>query len=73
MEYVYAELVRRGRDINTVPKSKIAATCVLLIISKDMTYAQVPTKYQAAVKKELLNQGYDENGEPIVTVTAAEE
>jgi hypothetical protein len=66
MEYVYAELVRRGRDINTVPKSKMAPTCVLLIISHDIAYDQVPTGYKTKVKEALKKQGYDENGEPLV-------
>lgn len=66
MEYVYAELVRKGRDINTVPKSKMAPTCVLLIISHDIAYDQVPTGYKTKVKEALKKQGYDENGEPLV-------
>lgn len=66
MEYVYAELVRRGRDINTVPKSKMVPTCVLLIISHDIAYDQVPTGYKAKVKEALKKQGYDENGEPLI-------
>ena len=66
MEYVYAELVRRGRDINTVPKSKMAPTCVLLIISHDIAYDQVPTGYKTKVKEALKKQGYDENGGPLV-------
>ena len=66
MEYVYAELVRRGRDINTVPKSKMVSTCVLLIISHDIAYDQVPTGYKTKVKEALKKQGYDENGEPLV-------
>ena len=66
MEYVYAELVRRGRSITTVPKSKMAATCVLLIISHDLTYDQVPTGYKTKVKEGLKEQGYDESGEPLV-------
>ena len=66
MEYVYAELVRRGRDINTVPKSKMAPTCVLLIISHDIAYDQVPTGYKTKVKEALKKQGYDENSEPLV-------
>lgn len=66
MEYVYAELVRRGRDINTVPKSKMVPTCVLLIISHDIAYNQVPTGYKTKVKEALKKQGYDENGEPLV-------
>lgn len=66
MEYVYAELVRRGRSITTVPKTKIAATCVLLIISQDMTCDQVPTGYKTKVKEMLKAEGYDENGQPLV-------
>ena len=67
MEFVYAQLVRNGRSINTVPKSKMAATCVLLIISGDLTYDKVPNGYKAAVKAALKAEGYDENGEPLVT------
>lgn len=66
MEYVYAELVRKGRDINTVHKSKMVPTCVLLIISHDIAYNQVPTGYKTKVKEALKKQGYDENGEPLV-------
>ena len=66
MEYVYAELVRKGRNINTVPKSKMVATCVLLIMSHDLAYDQVPTGYKTKVKETLKKQGYDENGEPLV-------
>ena len=66
MEYVYAELVRNGRSINTVPKSKMVATCVLLIISGDLTYNQVPSGYKTKVKAALKAEGYDENGEPLV-------
>lgn len=66
MEYVYAELVRNGRSISTVPKSKLVATCVLLILSGDLTYDQVPTGYKTKVKAALKEQGYDENGEPLV-------
>ena len=66
MEYVYAELVRRGRDINTVPKSKMVPTRVLLIISHNIAYDQVPTGYKTKVKEALKKQGYDENGEPLV-------
>lgn len=66
MERVYANLVRAGKDINTVPKSKLVGTCVLLIISGDLTYDQVPTGYKTKVKAALKEQGYDENGEPLV-------
>lgn len=66
MEYVYAELVRNGRSINTVPKRKLVATCVLLIISGDLTYDQVPSGYKTKVKTALKAEGYDENGEPLV-------
>ena len=66
MEYVYAELVRRGRDINTVPKSKMVPTCVLLIISHDIAYDPVPTGYKTKEKEALKKQCYDENGEPLV-------
>ena len=66
MEYVYAELVRNGREIETVPKSKMVGTCVILIVSGDITYEQVPGGYKTKVKAELKKQGYDENGEPLV-------
>lgn len=73
MEYVYAELVRKGRNINTVPKSKMVATCVLLIMSRDLAYDQVPTGYKTKVKETLKKQGYDENGEPLVNAENAAE
>lgn len=41
-------------------------TCVLLIISHDIAYDQVPTGYKTKVKEALKKQGYDENGEPLV-------
>lgn len=38
---------------------------VALIITGRRTFAQVPVKYQAAVKADLLALGLDENGNPI--------
>jgi hypothetical protein len=64
MEYVYAELVRNGRTLASVPKSKIVATAVLLITSKDKTIDDVPEKYKKATLDELAAQGYDGNGDP---------
>lgn len=69
MEYVYAELVRNtGKKISTVPKSKLAATAVLLIISGDLTYSEVPTGYKTQVKAALKAQGYNTEGQPIEEV-----
>ncbi|MBO5012109.1 MAG: hypothetical protein J6C49_06675 [Elusimicrobiaceae bacterium] len=44
----------------------MVATCVLLIISGDLTYDQVPSGYKTKVKAALKAEGYDENGEPLV-------
>lgn len=66
MEYVYAELIRQGlKAIGQVPKSKIAPTAVLLIISGDLSYEQVPTGYKTEVKQALKAAGYDTNGQPL--------
>ena len=66
MEYVYAELIRNGsRTIDSIPKSKITKTAVLLIISGDLAYSEVPSAYKAATKAALKAQGYDENGQPL--------
>jgi hypothetical protein len=40
---------------------------VALIINGRRTFAQVPVKYQDAVRADLLALGLDENGNPIVT------
>lgn len=40
---------------------------VCLIINGRRTFAQVPTKFQAAVKADLAAIGLDENGNPVVT------
>jgi hypothetical protein len=39
---------------------------VALIIAGRRTFAQVPAKYQEAVRADLLALGLDENGFPIV-------
>lgn len=39
---------------------------VALVIAGRRTFTQVPTKYQEAVKADLLALGLDENGNPIV-------
>lgn len=39
---------------------------VALVIAGRRTFAQVPIRYQAAVKADLLALGLDENGNPIV-------
>ena len=36
-----------------------------LIIAKRRTIESVPEKFREAVIEELLNEGYDENGNPI--------
>ena len=36
-----------------------------LIISKRRTFDQIPAKFQAEVKKRLLEYGYNTNGDPI--------
>jgi kynurenine formamidase len=64
MEYIYAELVRNGRTLASVPKSKIVGTAVILIISKNKTIEDVPEKYKAETLEELAAQGYDGYGEP---------
>jgi len=38
---------------------------VALIIANRRTFAQVPTRYQDAVRVELLALGLDENGNPL--------
>jgi len=38
---------------------------VALIIAGRRTFSQIPVKYQAAVKADLLALGLDENGNPI--------
>ena len=38
---------------------------VALVIAKRRTFAQVPVRYQDAVKADLLALGLDENGNPI--------
>lgn len=38
---------------------------VALILNDRRTFLQVPTKYQTAVKADLLALGLDENGNPI--------
>lgn len=38
---------------------------VALIINDRRTFAQVPTKYQEAVRADLLALGLDENGKPL--------
>lgn len=65
MEYVYAELVRNGRELASVPKSKIVPTATLLIIAKDKDIEDVPEKYKAQTLDELKKQGYDGHGEPL--------
>jgi hypothetical protein len=40
---------------------------VALIINDRRTFAQVPVKFQDAVRADLLALGLDENGNPIVT------
>lgn len=40
---------------------------VALVINGRRTFAQVPVKFQEAVKADLLALGLDENGNPIVT------
>lgn len=65
MEYVYAELVRSGaKALGKVPKGKIAATSVLLIVSGDKTIDDVPEAYRDKVIELLAAQGLDGNGEP---------
>lgn len=66
MEYVYAELVKNGKDIKTVPKSKMVATCTVCIIKHYIVYDQVPAGYKTQVKAELKKQGYGTDGEPLV-------
>jgi len=39
---------------------------VALILNNRRTFSQVPVKYQAAVKADLLALGLDENGNQIV-------
>jgi hypothetical protein len=39
---------------------------VALIISGRRTFSQVPTRFQVAVKEDLLALGLDENGDPII-------
>lgn len=39
---------------------------VALILAGRRTFSQVPVKYQAAVKADLLALGLDENGNQIV-------
>lgn len=71
MEYVYAELIKNGsKTINEVPKSKITKTAVLLIISSDLAYSEVPAGYKSATKAALKAQGYDENGQPLAEEVA---
>jgi hypothetical protein len=41
---------------------------VALIINGRRTFSQVPTRYQADVKADLLALGLDENGNPLPTV-----
>lgn len=38
---------------------------VALIINKRRTFDRVPTRYQDAVREDLLALGLDENGDPI--------
>lgn len=65
MEYVYAELVRNGaKTLERVPKGKIAATSVLLIMSGDKTIDDVPEAYRDKTIELLTAQGLDGNGEP---------
>jgi len=40
---------------------------VCLIINNRRTFAQVPVKFQKAVKADLTAMGLDENGNPITT------
>jgi metal-dependent HD superfamily phosphatase/phosphodiesterase len=66
MEYIYADLVRRGRrTLASVPKSKIVPTAVLLIVSKDKGIDDVPDKYKTETIEALNEQGYNEHGEPL--------
>lgn len=40
---------------------------VCLIVNGRRTFAQVPTKFQSAVKTDLAAMGLDENGNTVVT------
>ena len=40
---------------------------VCLIVNGRRTFAQVPTKFQTAVKADLTAMGLDENGNTVVT------
>jgi hypothetical protein len=37
-----------------------------LIIKKKRTFDSIPPNLKEDVKEELLNRGYDENGDPLV-------
>lgn len=44
---------------------KMVDLYVALIIAGRRKFSQVPTRYQEAVREELLALGLDENGDPI--------